>query len=183
MGKSNPCDTTNSEPDCPLTPLLKKELYSTVGSSKLFSASIPIFSASPFFCCAWMDLLCCATLCSTSFTLWACKGSKPQAQTVVIRMILFMTIVFVQERTLLRFIHSYIIGIIKAFRKVEVSRPPNITLAIGLWISLPGRSPRRASGIRARADESAVIRMGFKRSSDPCRMLSRNDNPSSRNVL
>jgi hypothetical protein len=34
----------------------------------------------------------------------------------------------------------------KALRKVEVSKPPRITFAIGLWISLPGRPPRKARG-------------------------------------
>ena len=58
----------------------------------------------------------------------------------------------------------------KAFRNVEVNNPPKMTFAIGLWISLPGRSPRKASGIRANADESAVIRIGFRRSSEPCTM-------------
>lgn len=52
----------------------------------------------------------------------------------------------------------------KPFRKVDVSRPPKITVAIGLCISLPGKSPFSASGINARAELSAVIRIGFKRS-------------------
>ena len=30
---------------------------------------------------------------------------------------------------------------------VDVSSPPSSTLAIGLWISLPGSSPPRASGM------------------------------------
>ncbi len=55
----------------------------------------------------------------------------------------------------------------KPFRKVDVSRPPKITVAIGLCISLPGRSPFSASGINASALDSAVIRIGFKRSSEP----------------
>ena len=57
----------------------------------------------------------------------------------------------------------------KPFRKVDVSRPPKITVAIGLCISLPGKSPFSASGINARAELSAVIRIGFKRSIEPCR--------------
>lgn len=44
----------------------------------------------------------------------------------------------------------------KPFRKVDVSRPPKITVAIGLCISLPGKSPFSASGINARAELSAV---------------------------
>ena len=50
---------------------------------------------------------------------------------------------------------------INPFRKVDVKRPPKITFAIGLCISLPGRSPLSASGISARALESAVIKIGF----------------------
>ena len=42
----------------------------------------------------------------------------------------------------------------KAFRKVDVKRPPRITFAIGLCISLPGKSPRNAKGIKASAVKS-----------------------------
>ena len=40
----------------------------------------------------------------------------------------------------------------KPFRNVDVKRPPKITFAIGLCISLPGRSPLRASGISVETD-------------------------------
>ena len=43
----------------------------------------------------------------------------------------------------------------KPFRNVDVKRPPKITFAIGLCISLPGRSPLRASGISASALDRA----------------------------
>ena len=35
------------------------------------------------------------------------------------------------------------------FKNVEVNKPPKITVAIGLWISFPGRSPFNANGINA----------------------------------
>ena len=38
------------------------------------------------------------------------------------------------------------------FKNVEVNKPPKITVAIGLWISVPGRSPFNANGINAKAD-------------------------------
>ena len=53
------------------------------------------------------------------------------------------------------------------FNKVEVNKPPKITCAIGLWISLPGKSPRKANGIKAKAEVNAVMRIGFRRSSEP----------------
>ena len=53
------------------------------------------------------------------------------------------------------------------FRKVDVSRPPRITFAIGLWISLPGKSPASANGISASAEDNAVIKIGFRRSREP----------------
>ena len=67
----------------------------------------------------------------------------------------------------------------KPFRKVEVSNPPRITFAMGLCISLPGRSPLSANGINASALDSAVIRIGFKRSSEPRITLSYTPYPSS----
>ena len=71
----------------------------------------------------------------------------------------------------------------KALRKVDVSKPPKITFAIGLWISLPGKSPRKANGIKAKAELNAVMRIGLSRSSEPCTMLSCKGVPSSRNRL
>lgn len=50
------------------------------------------------------------------------------------------------------------------FKNVEVNKPPKITVAIGLWISFPGRSPFNANGINAKAELNAVIKIGFKRS-------------------
>ena len=35
------------------------------------------------------------------------------------------------------------------------------------WISLPGRSPPTAKGIKANAEVKAVINMGFSRSREP----------------
>ena len=57
-------------------------------------------------------------------------------------------------------------------RRVEVARPPRITLAMGLCNSLPGRSPPSARGMSARAVVSAVIRMGLRRSAEPRNTLS-----------
>ena len=46
---------------------------------------------------------------------------------------------------------------------MELNNPPNITCAIGLWISFPGRSPPTASGIKASAEVKAgdVIEIQF----------------------
>ena len=63
-------------------------------------------------------------------------------------------------------------GTINAFNKVELNNPPKITFAIGLWISFPGRSPPIANGMRARAEDKAVIKIGLRRSNDPCIMVS-----------
>ena len=41
------------------------------------------------------------------------------------------------------------------FKNVEVNKPPKITVAIGLWISFPGRSPFNANGINAKAELNA----------------------------
>ena len=71
----------------------------------------------------------------------------------------------------------------KAFKKVDVSKPPKMTFAIGLWISLPGKSPRNANGIKAKAEVNAVIKIGLSRSSEPCTILSSNDVPSVRSLL
>ena len=43
------------------------------------------------------------------------------------------------------------------FKNVEVNKPPKITVAIGLWISFPGRSPFYDNGINAKAELNAVI--------------------------
>ena len=53
-----------------------------------------------------------------------------------------------------------------------------MTFAIGLCISFPGKSPPKAKGMSARADVSAVINMGFNRSSEPLKMVSCNELPS-----
>ena len=50
---------------------------------------------------------------------------------------------------------------------MEVINPPNMTFAMGLWISLPGRWPPNAMGSSANADVNAVIKIGFNRSSEP----------------
>lgn len=55
------------------------------------------------------------------------------------------------------------IGTTKPFNKVELNNPPRITWAMGLWISLPGRSPPTANGIKAKAEVKAVIKIGFNR--------------------
>lgn len=70
-----------------------------------------------------------------------------------------------------------------ALRKVEVSKPPKMTFAIGLWISLPGKSPRKANGIKAKAELKAVIKIGLSRSSEPCTIHSSNGMPSLRSWL
>ena len=74
-------------------------------------------------------------------------------------------------------------GMIRLFNKVEVKRPPRITLAIGLWISLPGRSPFKTMGTRANAEVRAVMRMGVMRSVEPWMTLRRGDSPWSRRSL
>ena len=71
----------------------------------------------------------------------------------------------------------------KALRKVDVNKPPKMTFAIGLWISLPGKSPRKANGIKAKAELKAVIRIGLSRSSEPCTMLSCKGIPWARRLL
>ena len=58
-------------------------------------------------------------------------------------------------------------GTTNPFNRVELNKPPNITWAMGLWISLPGRSPPTAKGIKANAEVKAVINMGFSRSREP----------------
>ena len=67
----------------------------------------------------------------------------------------------------------------KALRNVDVSNPPRITVAIGLCISLPGKSPRNTNGTKAKADVNAVIKIGFNRSAEPFNTRSRTDKPSS----
>ena len=66
----------------------------------------------------------------------------------------------------------------KPFKKVDVNNPPKITLAIGLWISLPGKSPASANGISASAEDNAVIKIGFRRSREPRITLSYTFKPS-----
>ena len=65
-----------------------------------------------------------------------------------------------------------------ALISVELSSPPRITMAIGLWISLPGLSPPRARGIRASAAVRAVIKIAFSLSADPEIIRSRRVLPS-----
>ena len=43
-------------------------------------------------------------------------------------------------------------GITKIFSSVDVMRPPKTTIAIGLWISLPGLSPLKTKGMSATAE-------------------------------
>ena len=71
----------------------------------------------------------------------------------------------------------------KPFSIVEVSSPPRRTLAIGLWISLPGSSPPRARGINARADVKAVINIGLSLSNEPRITASRRGIPLAVNSL
>ena len=66
------------------------------------------------------------------------------------------------------------------FKNVEVNKPPKITVAIGLWISFPGRSPFNANGINAKAELNAVIKIDIKRSSNPSNTNSPKTNPSQR---
>ena len=53
-----------------------------------------------------------------------------------------------------------------------------MTTAMGLWISLPGWSPARASGMSARAAVSAVMSTGASRSREPLRTASSSGAPS-----
>ena len=69
------------------------------------------------------------------------------------------------------------------FKKVDDNNPPKMTVAIGLWISLPGRSPLMANGINAKAELRAVIKMGFNRSNEPCITTSPNGFPSERSCV
>ena len=50
---------------------------------------------------------------------------------------------------------------------VDVNRPPKITLAIGLWISFPGKSLANAKGIKAKPAVKAVIKIGLNLSFEP----------------
>ena len=69
------------------------------------------------------------------------------------------------------------------FSIVEVRSPPSITMARGDCISLPGSLPRRARGMRARAEVSEVMMMGVRRSDEPLMMRSASPTPSSRKWL
>ena len=66
---------------------------------------------------------------------------------------------------------------------MEVNKPPSITFAIGLCISLPGKSPPVTMGIKASAEDSAVIKIGFRRSAEPRLTLSIMEQPSLRKSL
>ena len=91
--------------------------------------------------------------------------------------------IFLLAEIYLRLVSRYMMGTIKALRRVEVNKPPRMTTAIGLWISLPGRSPETARGTRARAEVKAVIRIGLRRSAEPCIRLSLSVLPSKRRSL
>lgn len=67
--------------------------------------------------------------------------------------------------------------------KVLVSNPPNMTCAIGLCISLPGKSLPKANGMSAKPELSAVINIGNKRSTEPRIITSCRDNPRRANSL
>ena len=56
---------------------------------------------------------------------------------------------------------------------VEDKSPNRITIAMGVRISLPGASPRNASGTSASPEASAVMRIGDSRSRAPRRTASR----------
>ena len=58
------------------------------------------------------------------------------------------------------------------FNMVEVNKPPKITLAIGLCISFPGKSPLIASGISASPAVKAVIKIGLNLSLEPIKTVS-----------
>ena len=59
-------------------------------------------------------------------------------------------------------------------------KAPEVTSAIGLWISLPGSSPPRTRGIRASPAVRAVIGTGASRSREPRTTASRSGRPPSR---
>ena len=63
------------------------------------------------------------------------------------------------------------------FKNVEVNKPPKITVAIGLWISFPGRSPFNANGINANACIHAVSKLAIKPYRAPWRTHSRTQIP------
>ena len=66
------------------------------------------------------------------------------------------------------------------FSNVDDSRPPRTTTAIGLCISLPDAEPFMIIGTNANADVKAVIRIGVRRSSEPCITASSSGIPSPR---
>src|SRR5437879_6368937 len=68
---------------------------------------------------------------------------------------------------------KYNVGTTIMFSSVEVVRPQRMTIAIGVWISLPVFPPPSASGISARPAAIAVIRMGTRRSCAPRSTASR----------
>ena len=67
----------------------------------------------------------------------------------------------------------YIVGTTTMFRRVDVINPHRITMAIGVWISLPAFPPPNASGISASPAAIAVIRIGMSRSRAPRSTASR----------
>ena len=64
------------------------------------------------------------------------------------------------------------------FRNVDESRPPSTTTAIGLWISLPDAEPFIIIGTSANAEVNAVMRIGVRRSAEPCSTALSSDTPS-----
>lgn len=67
---------------------------------------------------------------------------------------------------------------INMLRMVDVSNPPNTTIAIGACISLPVLSPAIIIGIRARAEVRAVIMIGVSLSTEPCMIVCFSERPS-----
>lgn len=65
------------------------------------------------------------------------------------------------------------LGRTNRFRRVEVTRPPRITVAMGPSISRPGSPLSMASGKRPSPVTKAVINMGARRSEVPRRAVSK----------
>ncbi len=68
------------------------------------------------------------------------------------------------------------------FKAVEDTSPHRMTMAMGVWISLPGSPPASASGTRASPAARAVMKMGARRSMAPRRTASRKSTTPSSSI-
>ena len=69
------------------------------------------------------------------------------------------------------------------FKNVEVNKPPKITVAIGLWISFPGRSPFNANRDQRQGGTQRRHQDRVQTSREPCITDSRNPIPSPRKCV